>query len=110
MASKSKNGFNPSGSSDKVLDLSEKSLAYHSRFPAGKLDISPTKPCRNREDLSLAYTPGVAYPGIDYFVPSPFDPRLLPEVASAVAEAAMEDKVARKPIADFKRYRESLTK
>ena len=37
-------------------------LEYHSRPPAGKLAVIPTKPCRTQRDLSLAYTPGVAVP------------------------------------------------
>jgi len=37
-------------------------LEYHSRPPAGKLAVTPTKPCRTQRDLSLAYTPGVAVP------------------------------------------------
>src|SRR5690242_8018849 len=40
----------------------EEALEYHSRTPAGKVSISPTKPCRTQRDLSLAYTPGVAVP------------------------------------------------
>ena len=37
-------------------------FAYHSRPPAGKISIRPTKPCLTQRDLSLAYTPGVADP------------------------------------------------
>jgi len=37
-------------------------LAYHSTGRPGKIEISPTKPCRTQRDLSLAYTPGVAEP------------------------------------------------
>lgn len=37
-------------------------FAYHSRSPAGKISIRPTKPCLTQRDLSLAYTPGVAAP------------------------------------------------
>jgi malate dehydrogenase (oxaloacetate-decarboxylating)(NADP+) len=40
----------------------EQALAYHSRGRPGKLKISPTKPTKTQEDLSLAYTPGVAEP------------------------------------------------
>src|SRR5690348_2794634 len=40
----------------------EEALEYHSRTPAGKVSITPTKPCRTQRDLSLAYTPGVAVP------------------------------------------------
>ena len=40
----------------------EDALEYHSSAPAGKLSVTPTKPCRTQRDLSLAYTPGVAVP------------------------------------------------
>ena len=39
--------------------------------------------------------------GENYIIPTPFDPRLIVAVSSAVAEAAMLDGVARKPIADL---------
>src|SRR5215471_1633816 len=34
----------------------EDALEYHSSSPAGKISVSPTKPCRTQRDLSLAYT------------------------------------------------------
>jgi malate dehydrogenase (oxaloacetate-decarboxylating)(NADP+) len=40
-------------------------LEYHSSSPAGKLSVTPTKPCRTQRDLSLAYTPGVAVPCLE---------------------------------------------
>jgi malate dehydrogenase (oxaloacetate-decarboxylating)(NADP+) len=40
----------------------EKALAYHSEGRPGKLKITPTKPTTTQEDLSLAYSPGVAAP------------------------------------------------
>lgn len=43
--------------------------------------------------------------GPDYFIPKPVDPRLITEVSMAVAKAAMESGVARKPITDWKAYR-----
>ncbi len=45
--------------------------------------------------------------GPDYIVPKPFDPRALVRVASAVARAAMESGVARKPV-DLQEYRQRL--
>lgn len=42
--------------------------------------------------------------GKEYIIPKPFDNRLLTEVAPAVAKAAMDSGVARKPITDFKEY------
>jgi malate dehydrogenase (oxaloacetate-decarboxylating)(NADP+) len=46
--------------------------------------------------------------GADYILPKPFDPRLIVEVATAVARAAMETGVATRPIADFEAYRTHL--
>lgn len=46
--------------------------------------------------------------GPDYFIPKPFDPRLITYVAPAVAKAAMESGVAARPIADMEAYKESL--
>ncbi|WP_341664422.1 NADP-dependent malic enzyme [Blattabacterium cuenoti] len=42
--------------------LREESLDYHSQFPSGKIQITPTKKYRSQKDLSLAYSPGVAEP------------------------------------------------
>jgi malate dehydrogenase (oxaloacetate-decarboxylating)(NADP+) len=47
--------------------------------------------------------------GPDYILPKPFDPRLITEIAPAVARAAMETGVATRPIADFGAYREKLS-
>jgi malate dehydrogenase (oxaloacetate-decarboxylating)(NADP+) len=46
--------------------------------------------------------------GPDYIIPVPFDPRLISHVPPAVAIAAMETGVARKPIEDMEAYRHSL--
>jgi malate dehydrogenase (oxaloacetate-decarboxylating)(NADP+) len=46
--------------------------------------------------------------GKDYLIPKPFDPRVLTWEAPAVAKAAMETGVARRPIEDFDAYREGL--
>lgn len=46
--------------------------------------------------------------GPDYLIPKPFDPRLMVEVSSAVAEAAMRSGVAERPIEDLQAYRRRL--
>ncbi len=46
--------------------------------------------------------------GPDYIIPVPFDPRLIETVPAAVARAAMDSGVARRPIADMKAYRATL--
>ena len=47
--------------------------------------------------------------GRDYFIPKPVDPRLITEVSSAVAKAAIESGVARKKIEDWDEYKDSLS-
>jgi malate dehydrogenase (oxaloacetate-decarboxylating)(NADP+) len=47
--------------------------------------------------------------GPDYILPKPFDPRLIVEIAPAVAKAAMDSGVATRPIADFDAYRAKLS-
>ncbi len=42
-------------------DLREAALEYHRSPTRGKISITPTKPLSNQRDLSLAYSPGVAY-------------------------------------------------
>jgi len=43
----------------------EDALLYHSRGRHGKIEVIPTKPYSTQFDLSLAYTPGVAYPCLE---------------------------------------------
>ena len=47
--------------------------------------------------------------GPDYIIPTPFDPRLISAVASAVAQAAMDSGVAQRPITDMTAYRSQLS-
>jgi len=46
--------------------------------------------------------------GPEYLIPQPFDPRLLIQLAPAVAKAAMDTGVATRPVEDFDAYRERL--
>ena len=46
--------------------------------------------------------------GKDYIIPSTFDPRLISVIPVAVAKAAMESGVARKPINNFELYKDQL--
>ena len=66
-----------------------------------------------REDVpdavAEAYGAQDLHYGEDYIIPAPFDPRLISAVSSAVAAAAMETGVARKPIADLDAYRRDLS-
>ncbi|MBD5305632.1 MAG: hypothetical protein HDS12_05015 [Bacteroides sp.] len=42
--------------------LEQEALKYHSEGRPGKIEVVPTKPHDTQKDLSLAYSPGVAYP------------------------------------------------
>ncbi|WP_374658508.1 NADP-dependent malic enzyme [Inhella sp.] len=55
--------------------LREAALEYHRLPTRGKISVAPTKPLANQRDLSLAYSPGVAYPCLDIEK----DPRLAAE-------------------------------
>ncbi|MEM9029002.1 MAG: NADP-dependent malic enzyme [Pseudomonadota bacterium] len=46
--------------------------------------------------------------GPEYIIPKPFDPRLMVDIPTAVAKAAMDSGVATRPIKDFNAYREHL--
>jgi len=60
------------------------------------------------EAVIQAYGPQDLIFGPDYLIPKPFDPRLLVELAPAIAKAAMDTGVATRPIADFEAYRRRL--
>lgn len=60
--------------------------------------------------VASAYGGEVSKFGPDSIIPSPFDPRLIVEVAPAVARAAMESGVATRPITDFDAYIEQLSR
>ncbi len=60
------------------------------------------------EQVNIAYGETKLTFGKEYIIPKPFDPRLIAEVPPAVAKAAMESGVAKEPITDWDKYRESL--
>ncbi|HEV2815791.1 MAG TPA: NADP-dependent malic enzyme [Allosphingosinicella sp.] len=60
------------------------------------------------EEVAAAYGGKAQSFGPDYIIPAPFDPRLMEVVPAAVAQAAMDSGVARKPIADMDAYRTAL--
>ena len=61
------------------------------------------------ESVSKAYNVKNLVFGKDYIIPKPLDPRLLTTVAPAVAKAAMDSGVARKPIEDWAQYKLELS-
>ncbi|MET3897215.1 malate dehydrogenase (oxaloacetate-decarboxylating)(NADP+) [Devosia sp. UYZn731] len=90
----------------------------------GALDVSAStineemKLAAVRAIAKLAHEPGLevspsgapAVFGPDHIIPNPFDQRLILRIAPAVARAAMDSGVAKKPIVDFDAYRDSLNR
>src|SRR6202035_2965635 len=55
-----------STSMEEIMSVSrQQALDYHNGSRPGKIEVTPTKPCRTQRDLSLAYTPGVAVPCLE---------------------------------------------
>lgn len=64
---------------------------------------------REASDVAArAYGGKAPHFGAEYLIPQPFDPRLLVQLAPAVAKAAMDSGVATRPIADLAAYTEKL--
>jgi malate dehydrogenase (oxaloacetate-decarboxylating)(NADP+) len=61
------------------------------------------------DEVARAYGSKTLRYGPNYIIPAPFDPRLIVAVPKAVAKAAMESGVARKPITDMKAYEQQLS-
>jgi len=62
------------------------------------------------ENVSEAYNVKNLIYGREYFIPKPLDIRLITTVAPAVAKAAMDSGVARKPITDWEAYKSELSR
>src|ERR1700720_2912305 len=59
------------------------------------------------DEVAAAYGARPKY-GPEYIIPVPFDPRLISDIPPAIAKAAMDSGVARKPIVDMDAYRQAL--
>ena len=60
------------------------------------------------DEVTAAYKGRRLRYGPEYLIPTPFDPRLISAIPVAVARAAMETGVARRPVASLERYRQTL--
>ncbi|MDC0226942.1 NADP-dependent malic enzyme [Alphaproteobacteria bacterium] len=60
------------------------------------------------DEVNAAYHGVQLHYGKDYIIPAPFDPRLISSVSSAVAKAAMDTNVAKKPIKNLDAYKREL--
>ncbi|MDE1906750.1 MAG: NADP-dependent malic enzyme [Rhodospirillales bacterium] len=78
------------------------------------MKLAATRAIANLAQVEASDTVAAAYGGQapvfgpEYIIPKPFDPRLILHVAPAVAKAAMDENVARKPIEDFETYMHEL--
>ena len=61
------------------------------------------------DEVAAAYQGNRPKFGPNYIIPAPFDPRLISAIPLAVAKAAMETGVARKPIVDIDKYAQELS-
>jgi malate dehydrogenase (oxaloacetate-decarboxylating)(NADP+) len=61
------------------------------------------------DDVAAAYQGNRPKFGRNYIIPVPFDPRLISAIPVAVARAAMDSGVARRPIVDFEKYAQQLS-
>jgi len=82
-----------------TINMEMKIAAAHALAELAREDVP--------DEVTAAYGSRPKY-GPDYIIPVPFDPRLISHVPPAVAKAAMDTGVARKPIADMDAYRLQL--
>ena len=83
----------------RAINMEMKIAASHALASLAREDVP--------DEVAVAYGARPKY-GPDYIIPVPFDPRLISDIPPAVAKAAMESGVARRPIADMAVYRQQL--
>jgi malate dehydrogenase (oxaloacetate-decarboxylating)(NADP+) len=79
-----------------TINMEMKIAAAHALAELAREDVP--------DEVAAAYQGARPRFGRDYIIPVPFDPRLICVIPTAVAKAAMETGVARRPIADMKAY------
>ncbi len=85
----------------KTINMEMKVAAVHALADLAREDVP--------DEVANAYRGARPRFGRDYLIPAPFDPRLISIVPPAVARAAMDSGVARRPIVDMKAYRHELS-
>ncbi len=82
-----------------TINMEMKIAAAHALAELAREDVP--------DEVAAAYGARPKF-GPDYIIPVPFDPRLISFVPPAIAKAAMDTGVARKPIVDMDAYRQQL--
>ena len=90
-----------------ALDVRAKTINEEMKIAAAKA-IAMLARQRVPDEVAAAMGGERPHYGKDYIIPSTFDPRLISEIPTAVAKAAMDTGVARKSINDFSVYAEDL--
>jgi malate dehydrogenase (oxaloacetate-decarboxylating)(NADP+) len=85
----------------KTINMEMKIAAVHALAELAREDVP--------DEVGNAYQGARPRFGREYIIPSPFDPRLISVVPAAVAKAAMDSGVARRPIVDMTGYRAQLS-
>ena len=85
----------------KTINMEMKIAAVHALAELAREDVP--------DEVAVAYRGARPRFGREYIIPAPFDPRLIHVVPIAVAKAAMDSGVARKPIVDMGAYKAQLT-
>src|SRR5450755_400867 len=83
-----------------TINMEMKIAAAHALAELAREDVP--------DEVAAAYQGARPRFGRDYIIPVPFDPRLITVIPAAVAKAAMDSGVARKPIADMPSYKAQL--
>jgi malate dehydrogenase (oxaloacetate-decarboxylating)(NADP+) len=82
-----------------AINMEMKIAAAHALAKLAREDVP--------DEVAAAYGTRPKY-GPDYIIPVPFDPRLISDIPPAVAKAAMDSGVARRPIVDMEAYHQQL--
>jgi malate dehydrogenase (oxaloacetate-decarboxylating)(NADP+) len=85
----------------KTINMEMKIAATHALADLAREDVP--------DEVAAAYQGARPRFGRDYIIPVPFDPRLITVIPAAVAKAAMDSGVARKPIVDMNAYKAALS-
>lgn len=90
-----------------ALDVRAKEINYQMKMAAARALADLAREPVPAEVLKAYGKDSIEF-GREYIIPTPFDPRLISVVSTAVARAAMDSGVAKKPITDWDKYDNEL--